>query len=125
MHEYISGYYCEKGWKLTAVTWNQLEAGHKLPCNWQQWSKSRRGCNVDGSSFGNPGAAGGGIIRDSAGRALAGFAQHNGVSSNTVAEGRALLDGLRLAQQMWNQRPHGGIRFFRGVYVISTEKGIW
>lgn len=31
---------------------------------------------------------------------MAGFATHYGVISNIVAKGRALLDGLRMAQQM-------------------------
>lgn len=42
----------------------------------------------------------GGIIRDDSGRALAGFAHSYGVSTNTLAKGRALLDGLEMAQNL-------------------------
>ncbi|XP_042988584.1 uncharacterized protein LOC122316111 [Carya illinoinensis] len=68
------------------------------------WKKLRRGgvkLNIDGSSLGNPGlAGGGGIFRDKKGRTVAGFASYYGEASNTVAEGRALLDGLQMAQQL-------------------------
>ncbi|KAG6658115.1 hypothetical protein CIPAW_04G137600 [Carya illinoinensis] len=68
------------------------------------WSKPNVGqykLNVDGNSLRNPGlAGGGGVIRDHDGRVLAGFSIHYGQVSNTVAEGRALLDGLKLAQQL-------------------------
>ncbi|KAG2411275.1 hypothetical protein I3760_Q015100 [Carya illinoinensis] len=57
--------------------------------------------NVDGGARNNPGeAGGGGIIRDSRGRCIAGFAHNYGIASNTVAECRALLDGLRLCKQL-------------------------
>ncbi|XP_042964616.1 uncharacterized protein LOC122298830 [Carya illinoinensis] len=65
------------------------------------WIKPNRGqykLNVDGSSLRNPGlAGGGGVVRDHDGRVLVGFAIHYGQVSNNVAEGRALLDGLKLA----------------------------
>lgn len=68
------------------------------------WLRSRNECfilNVDGSLLGKPNAVGGGgILRDEGGHAITGFANFYGVSKNTVAEGRPLLDGLRLAQQL-------------------------
>lgn len=68
------------------------------------WVKPCRGkykLNVNGSSLGNPGfAGGGGVIRDHCGQLIVGFATHYGQVSNNVAEGRALLDGLKLAQQL-------------------------
>lgn len=51
--------------------------------------------------YGNLGpSGGGGIIRDAHGQVLASFTSSYGVLSNTVAEGRALLDGLRMAHQL-------------------------
>ncbi|KAK1588225.1 hypothetical protein Q3G72_021117 [Acer saccharum] len=41
----------------------------------------------------------GGILRDARGHALVGFVHSYGVATNLVAEGLALLDGLRMAQQ--------------------------
>lgn len=68
------------------------------------WKKPKRGgfkLNIDGSSLGNLGMAGeGGIPWDANGQTKVGFATHYGVVSNTVAEGRALFNGLRMAQQM-------------------------
>lgn len=55
--------------------------------------------NVDGASKGNPGmAGGGGCFRGPSGQLILGFAYFYGKGSNMVAEGRALLDGLRLAK---------------------------
>ncbi|XP_042964506.1 uncharacterized protein LOC122298703 [Carya illinoinensis] len=69
-----------------------------------KWELPRRGTmklNVDGGARVNPGdAGGGGIIRDCSGRCIAGFAHHYGVATNTVAECRALLDGLRLCKNL-------------------------
>lgn len=67
------------------VRWKYAEFGYTL--------------NVDGASKGNPGlAGGGGCIRDPRGQVCLGFSYFYGFGTNTVAEGRALLDGLRLAQ---------------------------
>ncbi|XP_043725893.1 uncharacterized protein LOC122672496 [Telopea speciosissima] len=53
--------------------------------------------NVDGASRGNPGVSGGGgIIRDCEGSLIAAFSNFCGICSNSVAEMRALLDGLQL-----------------------------
>lgn len=55
--------------------------------------------------YGNLGpAGGGGIIRDERGCVLVGYTSSYGVFSNRVAEGRALLDGLHLAQQLGIQK---------------------
>lgn len=54
---------------------------------------------VDGGSCGNPGmSSGGGIIRDSQGRVLAGFAHFYEYTINTIVECRALLNGLWLCK---------------------------
>ncbi|XP_042969044.1 uncharacterized protein LOC122301721 [Carya illinoinensis] len=68
---------------------------------WIKPNRDQYKLNVDGSWLRNLGlACGGGVIRDHDGRVLAGFAIHYGQVSNNVAEGRALLDGLKLAQQL-------------------------
>ncbi|XP_041026987.1 14.7 kDa ribonuclease H-like protein [Juglans microcarpa x Juglans regia] len=68
------------------------------------WRPPERGqvkLNVDGGSCGNPGiSGGGGIIRDDQGGVVAGFAHNYGHATNTIAECRALLDGLRLCRQL-------------------------
>lgn len=54
--------------------------------------------NVDGSRKGNLGVSGGGgCFRDAHGNLLLGFSYYYNRGINIVAEGRALLDGLRLA----------------------------
>lgn len=68
------------------------------------WSKPSKGyykLNVDWSSLGNPViAVVGGVIRDFQGQVIAGFFAHYELVSNIVAEGRALLDGLKLAYNL-------------------------
>ena len=60
------------------------------PLNWFK-------LNSDGSSMGNPGlAGGGGIIRDSVGRWVKGYARAIGVTTSVAAELWALRDGIRL-----------------------------
>ena len=57
--------------------------------------------NFDGASFGNPGkAVGGGIIRDSQGILVKGYARSIGFTSSIIFELWALRDGLRLADQI-------------------------
>ena len=57
--------------------------------------------NTDGASLGNPGkAGGGGVIRDSEGRWMRGFARSIGVTTSIMAEFWALRDGLLLAGQI-------------------------
>lgn len=54
---------------------------------------------MDGASKRNPGpSGGGGCFRNPHGQVKLGFSYYYGIGSNMVAEGRALLDGLRLAQ---------------------------
>ncbi|MQL74921.1 hypothetical protein Taro_007304 [Colocasia esculenta] len=56
--------------------------------------------NIDGASKGNPGLSGGeGCIRDKHGAFLCGFSFFYGMGSSTVAEVRAVYDGLRLEKQ--------------------------
>lgn len=55
--------------------------------------------NVDGSCKGNPGlSGGGGCFRNYHGHVILGFSFFYGSSTNMTAEGRALLDGLRIAK---------------------------
>ncbi|XP_042954714.1 uncharacterized protein LOC122291135 [Carya illinoinensis] len=57
--------------------------------------------NVNGESCGNLGMlGGGGVIWDSQGRVLVGFAHLYGQATNTIVECRALLDGLRLCRSL-------------------------
>ena len=70
-------------------------------CCWKkppvEWCK----LNTDGTSLGNPGkAGGGGIIRDSEGRWVKGFARSIGFTASIIVELWALRDGLLLADQI-------------------------
>ena len=68
------------------------------------WNKPREDwfkLNSDGASFGNPGKArGGGIIRNSQGAWVRGYARSFGFTSSIIAELWALRDGLKLADHM-------------------------
>jgi ribonuclease HI len=69
----------------TQVKWKPPDLG---------WAK----LNTDGASLGNPGiAGGGGLIRDSDGSWVGGFARAIGYTTSVQAELRALKDGLLLA----------------------------
>lgn len=52
--------------------------------------------NVDGCSLDPSECGGGGVIRDTQGALIAGFSTFYGWETNTMAEVRALLDGIRL-----------------------------
>nr|YP_010502929.1 Ribonuclease H [Psychotria viridis]UXD78706.1 Ribonuclease H [Psychotria viridis] len=57
--------------------------------------------NIDGSSLGNPGMAGGGIVvRDSFGRVLHACSVSFGHATSFQAELKALIHGLELCQQL-------------------------
>nr|POE67414.1 putative ribonuclease h protein [Quercus suber] len=61
------------------------------------WSK----LNTDGSAQGNPGLTrGGGIIRDSHGNWISGFARAIGIASSLAAELWAVRDGLQLCSTL-------------------------
>ena len=76
---------CTISWKKSHVEWCKL--------------------NTDGASLGNPGkAGGGGIIRDSEGRWVKGFARSIGFTTSIIAELWALTDGLLLADQIGVQK---------------------
>ncbi|KAK9995412.1 hypothetical protein SO802_020098 [Lithocarpus litseifolius] len=63
---------------------------HPFPDNWLK-------LNSDGSSLGNPGrAGGGGIIRNSRGEWVSGYARAIGHTSSVAAELWALRDGINL-----------------------------
>ena len=76
---------------------------NKVVCN-VRWEKPPLGwckLNTDGASFGNPGRArGGGVIRDSEGRWLRGFARSIGFTTSITAKFWALRDGLLQAVQI-------------------------
>ncbi|XP_042959541.1 uncharacterized protein LOC122294687 [Carya illinoinensis] len=68
---------------------------------WRRPNAGRLKLNVDGSSLGNPGlAGGGGILRDSGGKIVYGFSKHFGNASSVEAELRALLEGVKLCQNL-------------------------
>ncbi|XP_043699928.1 uncharacterized protein Mb2253c-like [Telopea speciosissima] len=58
--------------------------------------------NVDGACKGNPGVGGGGggIVRDKEGVVIAAFSKFYGDYTNTIAELRALNDGLKLCAKL-------------------------
>ena len=68
------------------------------------WTKPREGwfkLNSDGASFGNPSkAGGGGIIRDSQGAWVRGYARSIRFTSSIITELWVLRDGLKLADHM-------------------------
>ncbi|XP_043721033.1 14.7 kDa ribonuclease H-like protein [Telopea speciosissima] len=67
------------------------------------WCPPRRGVkmNVDGASKGNPGPSGGGrIIRNQEGNLIMAFSNFYGCCTNTEAELRAMLDGLRHCERL-------------------------
>ena len=73
---------------VIAVRWE------KSPLNWYK-------LNIDGASCGNPGrAGGGGVIRDSAGNWIRGFARYIGYTTSILAKYWALRVGLKLAIQL-------------------------
>ena len=69
---------------LELVKWDRPEIG---------WMK----LNIDGLALGNPGSAGGGgVIRDWAGRWVAGFSRKIGIATSLLAELWAIRDSLML-----------------------------
>ncbi|XP_058076329.1 uncharacterized protein LOC131224903 [Magnolia sinica] len=74
--------------KATIVRWTR-PTGH--------WKK----LNVDSSSWGNPGAGGGGrVYRNEARNLIFAFQNSYGHVTNMVAEARAMIDGLTLCKDM-------------------------
>ncbi|CAI9757469.1 unnamed protein product [Fraxinus pennsylvanica] len=83
-----------------------------IPCvmGWQRqtrmitWRKPISGrvkLNVNGCSFWKPGPSGcGGVIRDEFGMVMAGFTSQLGETTNTEAELRAIIEGLKVYQQL-------------------------
>ena len=75
---------------LTLYLYSALESKWlPPPLNWFK-------LNLDESSMGNPGLVGGGIIRDSFGRWVKGYARAIGVTTSVAAELWASRDGIRL-----------------------------
>lgn len=84
---------------------------------------------VDGAAIGNPGPAGaGGVIIDRHNKKIAEICQPLGVTTNNVAEYRALVIGLRAARQLGVRRIHVRadselmVRQMSGRYRIKDEK---
>ncbi|CAI9757448.1 unnamed protein product [Fraxinus pennsylvanica] len=68
---------------------------------WRNPISSRGKLNVDGCSFGNPSLSGcRGVIRDEFGKVMASFASQLGKTTNTEAELRAIIEGLKVCQQL-------------------------
>ncbi|XP_042944711.1 uncharacterized protein LOC122278598 [Carya illinoinensis] len=68
---------------------------------WSPLDRGRIKLNVDDGSCGNLGAAGGGgILRDYKGDVIGGFVHTYGHATNTIAECRAVYDGLWLCRQL-------------------------
>ncbi len=81
---------------------------------------------TDGSSIGNPGAAGlAYIITDESGNTLAAGREPLGIATNNQAEYRAFLRGLEMARQLgareveWFSDSELLVRQWQGVYTIK------
>ena len=88
----------------------------KPPSNWFK-------LNTNGASCGNPRrAGGGGVIRDSAGKWVRGFARSIGSTTSIIAEFWALKDDLQLAIQLGVQYLEVELDAKVVLDVISFEK---
>ena len=68
---------------------------------WLKPGLGRLKLNLDGSSLGNPGpAGGGGVLRDSSGNFIFGFSKFFGSCSNNEAELRAVVEGITICKQL-------------------------
>ncbi|TXG56158.1 hypothetical protein EZV62_017471 [Acer yangbiense] len=68
---------------------------------WLKPSLGRLKLNLDGSSFGNPGpAGGGGVLRDSSGNFIFGFSKFFGSCSDNEAELRAVVEGITICKHL-------------------------
>ncbi|XP_027158138.1 uncharacterized protein LOC113759763 [Coffea eugenioides] len=90
--------FCRLGVKVVAT---QLQRCTCVSLSWSFPPYPYAKLNVDGSSFGNPGfAGGGGILRDHIGRVLRAFSTFYGPRTNMESEAMALLEGLRLSMSL-------------------------
>jgi ribonuclease HI len=85
--------------------------------------------HVDGASIGNPGPAGAGVvITDHRNKKIAEISEPLGVTTNNVAEYRALIIGLRKARELGVRRLHARadselmVKQLSGQYRIRDEK---
>jgi ribonuclease HI len=85
--------------------------------------------HVDGASMGNPGPAGAGVvIMDHLNKKIAEVCQPLGVTTNNVAEYRALILGLRKARELGVRHVHVRadselmVKQISGQYRIKDEK---
>ncbi|KAK1564397.1 hypothetical protein Q3G72_002354 [Acer saccharum] len=68
---------------------------------WLKPALGRLKLNLDGSSLGNPGPAGGGhVLRDSSGNFIFGFSKFFGLCSNNEAELRAVVEGISICKHL-------------------------
>ena len=80
-----------------AAEWKKANIFTMKNIRWERPSSGWRKLNMDGSSLGNPGiAGGGGVIREEAGNWVVGFSRKIGVTSSFDAELWALRDGLTI-----------------------------
>ena len=84
--------------------------------------------NTDGLSKGNPGTAAiGATIKDERGKMLATISQHIGVTTNNVAEYKALIAALRMALKLKGTQVEIRadselmIRQLKGRYKVKSE----
>ncbi|TXG48152.1 hypothetical protein EZV62_027446 [Acer yangbiense] len=76
-------------------------------------SNSLTELNLDGSSLGNPGpAGGGGVLRDSVGNFIFGFSKFFGSCSNNEAELRAMVEGITICKHLGHDDLLEGFDFF-------------
>lgn len=90
---------------------------------WFRWDAQATGfseLNIDGSARDNT-ITGGGVIRDSSGRIIAGFSSMYGTETSTLAEFLALQEGLLLCGSL--QLDHVCIESDSSVVVHAIRKG--
>ncbi|XP_043694481.1 uncharacterized protein LOC122645214 [Telopea speciosissima] len=82
-------------------TWDPSpRRGRPIPVYWCPPNVSVK-LNVDGACRGNPGlGGGGGVVRNTRGEVLAAFSNFYGYYTNSIAELRALRDGIALCQAL-------------------------
>jgi len=78
---------------------------------------------IDGSSFGNPGESGYGIVlKDEKGKVLDAIGRYIGETTNNVAEYRGLLGCLEMAKQ---RKAHSVIVYSDSQLVVNQMKGTY
>ena len=81
---------------------------------WEAPPPSWATLNTDGASKGNPGPAGGGVIRGHRGEWICGFVENMGICTSTKAKLKAVLRGLLIAKEKITDKGFGSIRLSIG-----------